>query len=104
MACAQDAATALGLAPLADEGAVMSMSGLTNDALRSINYNETWATRLARAEVAQLLLTFPLPSVYSVAEDRVTEYIAGVALLLQPCVSLWGVQRACIHNLCVFES
>lgn len=90
--CVQDAAQALGLAPVADEGAMMPMNGLHSDGLRKVDANETWDTRLTRVEVAHLLLSFPIPSVYSAAEDLVTEYLAGIAL----CSSILQNPQLCL--------
>jgi hypothetical protein len=78
----QDATHALGLAPVADEGAMMPSSATTPGMLR-INAAESWDIRLTRQEVADLLLWFPIPSVYSAAEQLVTEYLAGGHLLLR---------------------
>lgn len=63
---------------------MMPMGGLRSDRLHKIDETESWDTRLTRVEVAHLLLWFPMPAVYSVAEDLVTEYLAGAARRCSP--------------------
>jgi hypothetical protein len=73
----QDAAQGLGLAPPADEGAMMPASDGHGDGLRTVDETESWDTRLTRREVADLLLWFPIAAVQSAAATLVAEYLAG---------------------------